>query len=285
MARIVLTAVALLGLLIVAALELIVLAAGLAGPSILSVRCLIAPTSSFDTVIHAAAVGIGILAVVPIWRGVRAANRSTTHIGELRAAARSARLAVSPRVDAAAAIANIAERVDVVDARRPFAFTYGWVRPRVCVSTGLVALLDDRELEAVLHHEKWHADRRDPLRLLLAQSLGTAFAVVPEIRRLVRLYALTLEIEADRHVVSAMGDRRWLASALVKTIVPPVATPAFEGHGDGRAAALIGHLPSIPRGRTRVAAALLLLEAIVLVPLLSYGGLASLAGFWIHPIC
>jgi beta-lactamase regulating signal transducer with metallopeptidase domain len=285
MSRIVLTALALSGLLILVALELIILAAGLVGPSALSVRCLVAPASRFDTVVHASAIAIGILTIIPIWRGVRAASRSRMHIGELRAAARSARLATLPRVEAAAATANLTERVDVVNAQRPFAFTYGWLRPRVCVSTGLVALLDDRELEAVLHHERWHADHRDPLRLLLVQSLGTAFAVVPEIQRLVRLYALTVEIAADTHVVAAMGHPRWLAGALVKTVAPPVAAPAFEGYGEGRAAALVGHLPTIPRGRARIAAALLALEVIVLVPLLNNGSLLSLAGFWIHPIC
>jgi Zn-dependent protease with chaperone function len=285
LARIVLTALALSGLLILVALELVVLAAGLAGPSALSIRCLIAPVSSLDTAVHASALVLGVLAVIPVWRGLRAASRTRTQVTELRSAARTARLVTSPRVAAVAFAAQLADRIDVVEVARPFAFTYGWFRPRVCVSTGLVDVLTDGELEAVLHHEGWHLHRRDPLRLMFAQSLGTAFAVVPEIRRLVRLHSLLVEIAADRYVVATMGHPRWLASAMVKTTAPPVAAPAFEGHGEARAAALVGHSPSIPRGRARVATALLLLEASVAVPLLTNGSLVTLAGFWIHPIC
>lgn len=285
LARIALTAAASAGVLVLVALELIVLAAGLAGPSALSVRCLIAPMSSLDTAVHASALAIGALAVIPIWRGMRTARGTRARIAELRNAARTARMMVSPRVARAAAAANLSGRVDVVDAARPFAFAYGWSRPRVCVSTGLAEILTDNELEAVLHHEGWHVHHRDPLRLLLAQSLGAAFVLVPEMRRLVRLYALTVEIAADRHVVATMGDPRWLASALVKIMTPPVVAPAFEGQAEARAAALMGHLPSIPRGRGRAAVGMLVLEAIVLVPLLANGSLVSLAGFWLHPIC
>lgn len=285
LARVVLTALALAGFLLLVALELLILSAGQVGPATIDLRCLIAPVSSIDTVVHASAVAIGLIASLPILRGARAARRARGRISELRRLARTARLTTPSEVEAAAIAAQIGDRIDVVDATRPFAFTYGWLRPRVCLSTGLVQLLDAKELEAVLHHEGWHVVRRDPLRLLLAQTAGAAFAIVPEIRRLVQDYTLAIEVAADQHVVTIMGNPRWLASALIKTMSPPVMKPAFEGDVDARVAALTGSIRPEPRWRGRVAAAALIVELAILVPLLTNGSFVALVGWWIHPLC
>lgn len=285
LARIILTSSALVGGLLLVALELLILGAGSAELATASLRCLIAPVSSLDAAVHASAVAAGILASLPILTAIRAASRTRAGVAEIDHAAKAARLSPPPPVVAAARAASIDGRIDLVNASRPFAFAYGWIRPRVCVSTGLVGLLNDRELEAVFHHESWHVFRRDPLRLLVAQTIGAAFGVVPEIRRLVRAYLLAVEVAADHHVVTAMGHPRWLASALGKTLGPPVARPAFEGEVEARIAALAGQPPAMPRGRGWLAAAALIVELVVLVPLLTNGSLVSLAGVWLHPVC
>lgn len=285
LARVVLTAVAIAGSLMLVALELLLLSTGQVEPTNLDLRCLIAPVSSMDAALHASAVALGLVAALPILMGMRTASQTRANLAELRQAANVARLIPPPRVVAAASVANISGRVDVVDVPRPLAFAYGWIWQRVCISTGLLQLLDDYELHAVLLHEGWHVSRRDPLRLLLAQSAGAAFAIVPEIRRLVRHYILAVEVAADRHVVAVMGDRRWLASALVKIMSPPVTRPAFEGDAEGRIAALTGRAPADLRWRGRIAVAALILELAVLVPLLSNGSIMSIVGLWIHPVC
>lgn len=285
LARVVLTALAVAGFLLLVALELLILSAGQAGPATIDLRCLLAPVSSIDTAVHASAVAIGLLAALPILRGARAARRARSRIAELRQLARKARLTTPAEVVAVATVAQIATRIDVVDATRPFAFAYGWIRPRVCVSTGLVQLLNARELEAVLHHEGWHVGRRDPLRLLLVQTAGAAFGVVPEIRRLVQDYLLAIEVAADQHVVTIMGTPQWLASALIKIMTPPVVRPAFEGDAEARVAALTGIVRTERRWRGRLAAAALILELAILIPLLSNGSMVALFGLWIHPIC
>ncbi len=286
LARVVLTAFALVGFLVLLALELIILGAGSGESVVATLRCLIAPVSSLDIAVHASAVAIGVLAALPILLGAQAASRARATVVELRHAAKTAQLSTAPpRVLAVATRTRVRDRIDVVDAPRAFAFAYGWIWPRVCISIGLVDLLDDSELEAVLHHEGWHVARRDPLLLLLVQTVGAAFAIVPEIRRLVRLYVLAMEVAADRHVVTAMGHPRSLASALAKAATPLMRPPAFEGYAEARAAALAGSLPTVPRGRGRLAAVALLLELVVLIPLLTNGSIVSLAGFWIHPLC
>lgn len=110
----------------------------------------------------------------------------------------------------------IAGRVDVVHDERPFAFTYWFLRPRVCVSTGLVRRLERDELRAVLSHERYHLRRRDPLRIVLARYFAAGLYVVPVIDDLVTHYAMLKEVAADDDAVRATGGVRPLARALYR---------------------------------------------------------------------
>lgn len=285
LARVVLMVLAAGGGIALAALALVVAATGSAPSGVRALRCLIAPISSWDVVVHSSVVAAAVLIGLMVLAGVRTFNRGRATLGELRSATSAARLGAPPAVVARAARrAAVGGRVDVVAAARPFAFVHGLIRPRICISTGLVDRLSEPELAAVLHHEGWHVARRDPLRLLLVRTVGAALAAVPPVARAVELYLVTVEIAADRHAVVAMGDPRWLAGALVKVAVSPVAAPAFEGHAEARIAALVGEpMPTTGWG-SRIAAAALLLELVPLAVLLK-GGAPLLAGLWIHPIC
>lgn len=125
---------------------------------------------------------------------------------------------------------GLTNRVAVVRAEQPFAFCYGLLRPRICLSTGLVHLLDDQELEAVLLHEFYHLQNHDPLKIVLARTLGRAFFFLPVIDELSRRYAMARELAADRAVIGAQGHGHWLAAVLYKLITHP---PPFA---DGPAA-------------------------------------------------
>lgn len=113
---------------------------------------------------------------------------------------------------------GLAGRIDVVVDLRPFSFCYWFLRPRVCVSTGLVERLQPDELEAVLLHERSHLRRRDPLRLVIARYFAAGLYVVPVVEDLVEHYTLEKELEADQDAVSALGDVRPLARALYKVL-------------------------------------------------------------------
>jgi Zn-dependent protease with chaperone function len=126
------------------------------------------------------------------------------------------------RVAAPASVAAIAEelritgRIDYVVDDRPFAFAYWFARPRVCVSSGLVARLAPDELRAVLAHECWHVARRDPLRIVVARYFAAGLYVIPIIDDLVAHYDLVKEVAADEHAVDTLGDVRPLARALYR---------------------------------------------------------------------
>lgn len=109
----------------------------------------------------------------------------------------------------------------VADCSGLVAFTHGLVSPRVVVSQELCASLDDAELEAVLRHEGAHAQRRDPLRVLVARTLNTLLVFIPFTRSAIEAYLCRLELSADRIAVTAMADVLPLASALQRVMLQP----------------------------------------------------------------
>ncbi len=136
---------------------------------------------------------------------------------------------VTPLPDDVAVIARtvgVIQPIDLVDLPYPLAFVHGFVRPRICVSTGLVRRLDPPELRAVLRHEQVHAARRDPLRALLGHGLAAMLFWLPLARDLHGHLQLASEVEADAEVAQRPEGRIALARALGKllTTAPDLAT-------------------------------------------------------------
>ena len=117
--------------------------------------------------------------------------------------------------------------LDVVDCPAPIAFCHGYLRPRICLSTGLITLLTPKELAAVLLHEHHHRCQRDPLKVLLTGAVAHAFFFVPILGELARRYDLVKEFAADAAAVAALGVEP-LAGALYKVLSCPLAGPDLQ---------------------------------------------------------
>ena len=116
----------------------------------------------------------------------------------------------------------------LVDASRPLVFTQGLLKPKVCLSTGLMRMLSDGELEAVLRHEAHHVSSRDPLKILIVRCLARALFLLPAARDICEAYCVAKEIAADEYVSRTMGDAVPLARAIRKLLaVPPVPMPGI----------------------------------------------------------
>jgi len=126
----------------------------------------------------------------------------------------------------------------VVADSAPHAFCLGWLRPRIYVSQGALDALDVPEREAVIAHERHHARRRDPLRLLLARSLGEGLFFLPVLRRLAERYAALAELAADEAAVTATRGPQPLASALLVFDTHP--SPVVVGIAPERVDSLLG---------------------------------------------
>lgn len=101
-----------------------------------------------------------------------------------------------------------------VDDTRPRAFCAGLLHPRVHVSVGARKALSVQELEAVVAHERHHARRRDPLRLLVVSALAESLFFMPVLSRLAARYGTLAELAADEAAVRE-SNRAALASALL----------------------------------------------------------------------
>ncbi len=143
----------------------------------------------------------------------------------------------------------------------PSAFCAGLLRPRIFVSTGALAALGEGELHAVLAHERHHASARDPLRLLIARTVGDALFFLPGMRALAERYAALAEVAADGAAVEASdGDRRSLAAALLA--FDSAATPAVVGIAPERVDSLLGDRPAWELPLALIGAAVVTLSAV-----------------------
>jgi beta-lactamase regulating signal transducer with metallopeptidase domain len=171
-----------------------------------------------DDAVDLIAVPVLLLATVGIALGLGSL------FGQLFATARLIRtllareVPVPRRVHAAADGLGLNGRIDVVSDRRPFSFCYWFLRPRICLSTGLIARLAADELRSVLLHERYHLRHRDPLRLVIARYFAAGLYVVPVVEELVEYYTLEKELEADEDAVAELKDVRPLAAALYKLL-------------------------------------------------------------------
>jgi hypothetical protein len=113
-------------------------------------------------------------------------------------------------------------RVRVIGSGRALAFCAGLLRPRIYLSEGALARLRPAELDAIVVHEAHHATRRDPLRILVARAIGSAFGTREQV---------LADLSADAAAVRRVGDAP-LASALI----------AFDAEAAGIAAVRVDHL-------------------------------------------
>jgi hypothetical protein len=152
-------------------------------------------------------------------------------------------------------------QVLVVEDERPQAFCSGLWRPRVYVSRGTLELLSADQLAAVVAHEQHHARRRDPLRLLLARSLGEGLFFLPALGRLADRYTALAELAADEAAVRRVGRPALAAALLVFDETPNAALV-------GIAPERVDHLLGRP-ARWEVPAALLAGGAVTLAGLVA----------------
>lgn len=198
-------------------------------------------TAAVTLVLATAAAGLAASALVAL----RAAAGSRA----LRALIRAAGRPVPISMQNEAAALGCAARLDVVAGDDAFAITYGLIRPRILVSTGLAASLSAAEIRAVLAHEREHLRHRDPLRLLAARLAAAWGCYLPAAGWLVRRATLRRELAADRAAAGSAG-RGVLAAALLKLAAMP-ASPAIAAAspaGDGRRS-LEARITQLERGR------------------------------------
>jgi Zn-dependent protease with chaperone function len=121
----------------------------------------------------------------------------------------------------------------------------GLMRPKVVVSAGALATLDDEELAAGLAHEHGHIQRRHHLLLAYAEVCRALARILPGTRRAVAEFRFQLERDADDWALRHHHDPCALASAICKaaTFRP---TPTVVGLGSGALERRVDELMASP---------------------------------------
>ncbi|KKQ27235.1 MAG: Peptidase, M56 family [Candidatus Magasanikbacteria bacterium GW2011_GWC2_37_14] len=99
---------------------------------------------------------------------------------------------------------------------KPVVFCYGLIRPRICVSSGLVKILKHDELQAVLLHENQHRLSFDPLKLFVIKFFQNIFFFLPGLKTFINKYLTFSELAADEQATNNFTDGPKLARAIFK---------------------------------------------------------------------
>ena len=123
---------------------------------------------------------------------------------------------------------DLRKKVVLLHQHTPQAFCFGLFSPKIYVSTGLLAMMSDKEVEIILRHEQYHLNHKDSLAFLLAAIVESLFPFFPIISDFIRVYRTDREVQADTMAIKESGDKHSLAEVLKKLLqYEPTASTAF----------------------------------------------------------
>ena len=101
---------------------------------------------------------VGVLTIVwQAWRTIRCTRKLLGY----------AQISLPPDLEALISEFGLnPSRLVLLNVTQPLTVLFWILRPRICLSTGLIEILTQSQLHAALFHEEYHRKRFDPLRLL-----------------------------------------------------------------------------------------------------------------------
>jgi beta-lactamase regulating signal transducer with metallopeptidase domain len=106
----------------------------------------------------------------------------------------------------------------VISQPSPLAITMGFIHPKIILSTGLIWLLNTEELKAVISHEMYHQENRDPLTLFLMSLCSSTMWYIPILKWFNQKYRIMNELLADEYAIEKQESSVNLGSALLKML-------------------------------------------------------------------
>lgn len=129
------------------------------------------------------------------------------------------RVPLSGKVNRILTPLGLKNKVYLVENENLFSFCSGIFSSHIIITTSLVSSLTDRELEAVLLHEKAHLRSLDPVKVLLGKTVSSMFFFLPIFSELNKNIVATNELLADRFVINSQKDTTFLRRALKKILI------------------------------------------------------------------
>ena len=128
---------------------------------------------------------------------------------------------------------GLTNKVILVNDNNLFSFCCGVFPPYIVVTTGLIASLTDKELEAVLLHEQSHLVSRDPVKVLIGKTFSSMFFFLPIFRELHKNIEAVNELLADQWTINHQQKSTFLRGALKKILVTPQVNLNFVSNVSG----------------------------------------------------
>ena len=204
--------------------------------------CLTAPGAMVSSFSLAVTASLVLIVLVLSWalRAMWLYRQSSREVGRLL------RMPLPSALSAAIARTRI-RHVECIEGSSLQAFCAGVLHPTVFMTPALIDRLDASQLDAVLLHERYHAERREPLRRDLVKAASDVFFFIPLLRWWAERRLEESELAADRAAIGQVG-RRTVARALWHAGVrEPRGLPAFGGAIEARVAQILGeHVASRP---------------------------------------
>jgi beta-lactamase regulating signal transducer with metallopeptidase domain len=113
---------------------------------------------------------------------------------------------------------SISQEVIVISHPTSLAMTIGLFQPKIVISTGLIDLLDKNELDAVIHHERFHEREYDPLKIFSLSLFASVLWYIPILKWLLHKYKIIREVLADHSAIENLGASLALGTALLKLL-------------------------------------------------------------------
>ncbi len=139
----------------------------------------------------------------------------------------------------------------VQDEKTVTAFTLGFLKPEIYLTSGLIQKFDPDELAIVIHHESGHCARRDPLQSTIIDALSELLWFIPFVGKQSDRLKIAAELACDTVAVENGYARNIVAGLLLKvtegpSMLNPTPTPAFSSIMDQleiRVRSLLGENP------------------------------------------
>lgn len=112
---------------------------------------------------------------------------------------------------------NLSEKIRIFVTEKPMAFCLGFINPRIYLSSGLVKIMTNRELETIILHEKYHLLKKDNLLLVATDFIRSFFLPLPILTGIIDKFMDNREISADRYAAS-YAKKQTIADAFKKLL-------------------------------------------------------------------
>ncbi len=107
-------------------------------------------------------------------------------------------------------------KIYIVASKESIAFSLGFIRRNIYISSSLIESMSEKELEAVVLHEYKHVKDFDSLKLFIAFIIETFLSFIPSMKEFTISMRIDREIEADGFAVSIQKTNSYVLSSLKK---------------------------------------------------------------------